>query len=100
MASKEDKLILGNIDSAEEYERFHLQLTARKEFDEYELNRNTKWAAFWVLLLIVILALIALVYSFIFVPDFRNQIAAIFVNNLISAIIVVGGILGITRKSK
>lgn len=99
MSNKEDQFILRNIDSAEEYERFHHQLKARKEFDEYEISKSTKWAAFWILLIIIVLALVALVYSFVFIPDFRDQIAQIFVNNLVSAIIVIAGILGITRKT-
>lgn len=86
--------------SEADIEKLKKEIEGQKLLLDFNLQKNIKILGFILLIVIIILALIALVFSFLAYPDFRENIATILANNIVTAFIGILILLGITPNNK
>lgn len=87
-----------DVKNAEDFERFQFGLKAQKAWDGYKRETLIMTLVIFFLTLFVFMAFSAIVYMFFYSDQFKNDIAQIIVNNIVSAVIVLAGYIGITFK--
>ena len=87
--------------SQEDIEKIKANLEVQKLLQDYTYSNRIRFLGFMLLVVIVLLGLTALIYSYVYYPDFRQNIASVLANNIVAAFIGLLVILNIyPRKDR
>lgn len=95
----ENKTKTDELYSQEDIEKIKANLEVQTLILNYTYSTRVRLLGFILLVIIVLLGLAALVYSYIYYPDFRQNIASVLANNIVAAFIGLLVILNIYPKN-